>query len=135
MMKKHHDKRFLVGLPAILAMALICCLSPALKGDGPKKSDGAIDFNRQILPILSENCFACHGPEAGKRKAKLRLDTKEGAFAELRSGRHAIVAGKLDESSLVDRITSDDSSSVMPPPSTSKQLTADQKDLLKKWID
>jgi hypothetical protein len=95
----------------------------------------AIDFSRQILPILSETCFACHGPDATQRKAKLRLDTKEGALAELRSGGHAIVPGKASESSLIERITSEDPSERMPPPKSRKQLTPQQVAWLRQWID
>src|SRR5437660_12362310 len=61
----------------------------------------AVDFSREILPILSENCFACHGPDAKQRKAKLRLDSKDGALAKLRSGDHAIVPGKASHSKLI----------------------------------
>src|SRR5438445_9745148 len=66
-----------------------------------KKAAAGIDFNRQIRPILSENCFVCHGPDDSQRKAKLRLDTRDGALAALKGGRHAIVPGKPGESELV----------------------------------
>jgi mono/diheme cytochrome c family protein len=94
-----------------------------------------VDFNRQILPLLSENCFACHGPDASQRKAKLRLDTKEGAFAELRSGGHAIVPGKSAESKIIEKITAADAQDRMPPAKTGKQLKPEQVALLKQWID
>src|SRR5205085_5918794 len=93
-----------------------------------------VDFNRQIRPILSENCFACHGPDAKQRKAKLRLDTKEGAFAELRSGGLAIVPGKPTQSALLDRITETDPSRHMPPAKSGKQLKPDQITRLRQWI-
>jgi mono/diheme cytochrome c family protein len=94
-----------------------------------------VDFNRQVLPILADNCFACHGPDEKQRKAKLRLDTKEGAFAKLRSGGFAIVPGKSADSALVERITADDPHRVMPPVKTHKKLTPEQVALLTRWID
>ena len=74
-----------------------------------------VNFARDIRPILSDNCFACHGPDDKARKAGLRLDTKEGAFAKLESGGLAIVPGKPDESELIFRIESDDPELHMPP--------------------
>ena len=94
----------------------------------------AVNFGRDIRPILSENCFACHGPDEPARKAKLRLDTREGAFAELRRGGHAIVAGNPDESELFYRLAPDDKGDLMPPPETGKSLTPEQIDLIKRWI-
>ncbi|MBI1832491.1 MAG: hypothetical protein HYR84_13700, partial [Planctomycetes bacterium] len=99
---------------------------------GPSK--GTIDFNRDIRPILSENCFVCHGPDDAQRKAKLRLDTRGGALAKLRGGGHAIVPGKASESAVVQRILADDPGDRMPPAKTNKKLTAAQIDLLKRWI-
>src|SRR5205085_11170674 len=101
----------------------------------PAPSAKPIDFNRDIRPILSENCFVCHGPDESQRKAKLRLDTREGALAKLRTGGHAIVPGKSAESALVQRIHSEDAEERMPPPTTNKKLTDEQKDMLKRWID
>jgi mono/diheme cytochrome c family protein len=93
-----------------------------------------ISYDRDIRPILADNCFACHGPDAKQRKAKLRLDTRSGALAELRSGGHAIVPGKADESVLIERISSDDPSQQMPPKKSGKHLTAAQTELLRRWI-
>jgi len=93
-----------------------------------------IDFSRQIRPILSDNCFACHGPDEGARKAKLRLDIKEGALKGGKSGDPAIVPGKADESELIKRIITSDEDDVMPPPKSKKKLTATQIDLLKRWV-
>jgi mono/diheme cytochrome c family protein len=124
----------LVILGAILGVfVLISGAKPQAKPDA--KNPPAVDFNRQILPLLSENCFACHGPDAGQRKAKLRLDTKEGAFAELRSGGHAIVPGKSSESSMIEKITAADPKDRMPPAKTGKLLKPEQIALLKQWID
>ncbi len=96
--------------------------------------EAKISYDRDIRPILADNCFACHGPDAHQRKAKLRLDTRTGALAELRGGGHAIVPGKLDDSVLVERITADDRSLRMPPKKSGKNLTPAQIDLLRRWI-
>jgi mono/diheme cytochrome c family protein len=87
-----------------------------------------VDFNRDVRPILSEHCFACHGPDEKTRKAKLRLDTKDGALA------FAVVPGKPEKSELFARVTTDDEAELMPPPRTGKKLTAAQVETLKKWI-
>ena len=92
-----------------------------------------IDFSRDIRPLLSDNCFACHGPDAKQRKAGLRLDTREGALADL-DGISAVVPGKPSESELVTRILTDDGDDLMPPPDSGKQLDAAQKALLRQWI-
>ena len=68
----------------------------------------AVDFNRVVRPLLSDNCFACHGPDIGKRKAELRLDERAGALAPAKSGKAAIVPGKPDESELVKRLFATD---------------------------
>src|SRR5437667_9206609 len=93
-----------------------------------------VQFNRDIRAILSDNCFACHGPDENKRKAKLHFDTKEGAFAKTKAGDYAIVPGNIKESKLVERITSKDPDEIMPPPKSGKKLTAQQIDLLTRWI-
>jgi mono/diheme cytochrome c family protein len=93
-----------------------------------------IDFNRDIRPILSENCYTCHGPDSEKRKAGLRLDKKEAALAELKSGNQAIVPGNPAKSALVSRITATDEDDRMPPLKTGKHLTPGQIDTLKRWI-
>src|SRR4051812_29181802 len=100
----------------------------------PLGARAEIDFAREIRPILSENCFACHGPDANKRKGKLRLDEKESAFAPAKSGETAIVPGDLEKSELLKRITSQDEEEVMPPRKEHKQLKPEQVALLKQWI-
>ncbi|MEQ1752059.1 MAG: DUF1549 domain-containing protein, partial [Prosthecobacter sp.] len=89
----------------------------------------AIDFSRDIQPILSENCYHCHGPDAAKRKGDLRLDEEKAA----KSG-SAIVPGKIDDSELVKRIFSSDPEEVMPTPKSNRKLTEAQKQLVKQWI-
>ncbi|MCB1086989.1 MAG: DUF1549 domain-containing protein, partial [Verrucomicrobiae bacterium] len=95
---------------------------------------GEIDFARDIRPILSENCIYCHGPDEEHRKADLRLDLKEAAFAR-RDGISAFVPGDLAASESWQRIASDDPDEVMPPLKSNKHLTAEQRDLLKQWIE
>lgn len=95
----------------------------------------AIDFDRDIRPIFSENCYACHGPDKDKRKAGLRLDVKEDAFKKLDSGDFAIVPGNPDQSRLLKVISlppGDDDH--MPPAKTGKKLTSVQVELLRRWI-
>lgn len=96
-----------------------------------------IDYNFHIRPILSDKCFKCHGPDARQRKADLRLDTKEGAFAALKDqpGHFALVPGKLKESELWQRITSPDTAEVMPPPTSNLALTQAEIDIIGKWIE
>ena len=89
----------------------------------------APDFSRDVLPILSDTCFTCHGPDANARKAKLRLDVEADAKREV------IVPGKSAESELIARIFSTDPDELMPPPESKIKLTADQKATLKAWID
>ncbi|MDB6154799.1 MAG: hypothetical protein JWL90_3252 [Chthoniobacteraceae bacterium] len=92
-----------------------------------------LEFNRDIRPILSENCFYCHGQDPKHREAKLRLDLSEEATRDL-GGYSAIVPGKPDASELIARITSEDREEQMPPPKSNRHLTAEQKELLKRWI-
>ena len=91
-------------------------------------------FNRDVRPILSENCFACHGLDAKHRKANLRLDERAGALAD-RDGVRAIVPGDLAKSEAWARIISKDEDEVMPPPKSHKKLTAADKNMLKRWIE
>jgi hypothetical protein len=127
--------------PALLATLGSLTLAACLLGRSPTPAIGAdapaapIDFSRQVLPILSENCFACHGPDEKARKAKLRLDTREGALGKLRGGDRAIVPGKSAESVLVERISEEEPSLRMPPPKSGKTLKPEQVELIRRWID
>src|SRR5262245_27145178 len=97
----------------------------------PAPVAGKVDFAREVLPILSEHCFTCHGPDAGARKGDLRLGTREDA---LRKNDPVIVPGKSADSELIRRITSS-KSDVMPPVKAKKQLSPGQIDTLKRWVD
>lgn len=97
---------------------------------GPTTSaPNRLQYNRDIRPILAENCFACHGPDSAARKADLRLDRREDAIAG-----GAIVPGKPDQSELIHRIYASDGEGLMPPANTKKKLTEEQKALLKRWV-
>ena len=93
-----------------------------------------IEFNRDVRPILSENCFKCHGFDEKKREAKRRIDTREGALAE-NEGVRAIVPGKLAESEMHVRIRSTDPDEQMPPPKSGKKLDERQRAILDRWIE
>ena len=93
-------------------------------------ADDTIDFNRQIRPILSNNCFPCHGPNEADRQADLRLDDRDVAVTDM----EVITPGAPDDSTLIDRITSEDEDERMSPADSGKSLTAEQIELLTKWI-
>lgn len=96
-------------------------------------ADEPVRFSRDVLPILSTTCYACHGPDAAERKANLRFDLEEDAKAAHDSG-IPIVPGKPAESTLIQRITSDDPDMVMPPPDAHRELKPDQIETLTRWV-
>ncbi len=93
-----------------------------------------VDFNFQIRPLLSDRCYRCHGPDAGSRKAKLRLDTRAGALKELADGMAIVKPGDLEHSELIRRIITANEDDLMPPPDSHLSLTAAEKELLKRWV-
>jgi len=115
----------------------VACISAVLgavlfgRADAPPAA-AKVDFAREVLPILSENCFQCHGPDAGSRKGKLRLDTREGA---LRQEDPVILPGKSATSEVIRRVMSMAKSEMMPPPQSKKKLSAQQIETLKRWVD
>ena len=115
--------------PRIRSLLLLLSLS-ALHGQA---MGAPIDFNHDIRPILSNSCLVCHGPDEKERKAKLRLDTRDGATAD-NDGIRAVVAGNIDASELIYRITTDDPDELMPPPKHGKHLTSGQVAIFKQWI-
>src|SRR4051812_26142812 len=121
--------RLSIKLQSILlpgTLLLICQVTGAA-------AEPAVLFNRDIRPILSDNCFLCHGPAKATRKAGLRLDTREGAFADLGDYR-AGVPGKPEESQLWLRVTAAEPAKRMPPPRSGRVLTPRQLELLRLWI-
>ena len=108
------------SIVACFAALVGCC--PAVSGAGAADQSGAgLSFNRDIRPILSDNCFYCHGPDKDNRKADLRLDVREELI-------------KLGPQTLIERITTTDADDLMPPAESHKKLSAKQKDTLKQWI-
>lgn len=102
---------------------------PKPAAEPTKANTSGIEYNRDIRPILAEHCFPCHGPDSAARKADLRIDHRDVAI-EMK----AITPGKPDESGMIHRIFADDATEIMPPPKSNKKLTAQQKELLKKWV-
>ena len=94
---------------------------------------GKVEYDREVLPILTAKCLACHGPDASQQKAGLRLDDPEAAYME-RNGLRAVVPGEPAQSELVHRIFSKDQDEVMPPPGEGTELTDAEKDIIKRWI-
>ncbi len=113
----------LVGLTA-------SCTATAAKAESASTPAETVSFNRDIRPLLSDNCFHCHGPDANHRQADLRLDIRDEAVAA-----GAIVPGEPAESLLVERLHETDPELVMPPPESHKKLTPKQKQLLARWIE
>ena len=104
-----------------------------ITGTAAAATNHPVQFNRDIRPILSDNCFHCHGFDGGKRKADLRLDSFEGATASRKDG-PAITPGNLEQSALWKHVSSKDPNVVMPPPDSGKRLKPDQIETLKQWI-
>src|SRR5262249_38840138 len=143
---KYPDPRFSIARPfgfgSGLALKLAVCLawlgplcisqSASPRGTGHKTFKP--EFDRDIRPILAENCYPCHGPDEGKRKAKMRRDRKETALGALPNGDFPIVPGDLVQSKLVERISSKDPEEMMPPSKSGKKLTPEQIESLRQWI-
>ncbi len=113
-----------LSLRSFFAFGLLCATISSARGAD------SIEYNRDIRPILAENCFACHGQDSAARKAGLRLDRRDDAI-----NAEAFVPGKASESGLIERIYSLAADKQMPPPKSNKKLTLAQKELLKRWID
>jgi len=125
-MKKFMSTRTICLLCVVIG-TVACFRLNAASSDAP-------DFTREVRPILSRHCFKCHGPDDATRKSNLRLDLRDAATQPAKSGVIALVPGKPAESELVNRIFTTDEDDLMPPPSTKTQLTAAEKDTLKRWV-
>jgi len=110
-------------------------LAAAEPDGGGEGKLASVDFDREIRPILSQNCFACHGPDEQSRQAELRLDLKSGAFGEGESGERAILPGDASASELFRRLVSSDEDEVMPPRDSNNHLSEEQIELIRRWID
>ncbi|MBI1372589.1 MAG: DUF1553 domain-containing protein [Phycisphaera sp.] len=128
---KHRYLRRLAA--SAVTASVIATLLVAVSAQGATPA-GAVRFDRDIRPLLSDKCFHCHGPSEKDRKAKLRLDLREEATAD-HKGITAIVPGDLENSEAWQRITAKDSDDLMPPPKSNKTLSAEEKDLIKRWIE
>src|SRR5258708_5003214 len=114
----------------VFALSTLVGIAAAPARSAEPTDNKPVDYTRDIKPILSSHCYACHGPDEGKRKAKLRLDERDSALKKV------IVPGKADQSSLVERTISHDPEEMMPPPASKKgPLTKEQVELLKRWIN
>ncbi len=117
-----------------VAIAMQLGLSQPLAGGGAATPPAAVDFTRDVAPLLAARCFKCHGPDADSRKAGLRLDKRTGAVEVLASGDAAIVPGKPDESELIARVTTSDADERMPPVDGHAALTDGEVGILRAWI-
>jgi mono/diheme cytochrome c family protein len=129
MRTSHRSVRPVSSGPMIARTAAAVLVLPLL----PLPAQGP-DFEREVLPLLADRCFACHGPDAAQREAGLRLDREEESRVVLPSGRRAIVPGEPAKSELVRRIRSEDPGEQMPPPSSGVELSAQERAVLESWV-
>lgn len=118
-----------VGLLVLVFLSVGCCLTSGVVADEP-----SVDFGRDVLPLLSDKCFTCHGPDEAQREAGLRLDNHAAATGTLESGGVAIMPGDSQQSELFRRITSTDADLKMPP-SADKALSETEIAVIRRWID
>ena len=124
---------FCLSVLAVISPASAETPAKAEKHPLQKSAPAAMDFDRHIRPILSDACYACHGPDENARESNLRLDTRAGAFADL-GGYQAIVPGRPEKSEMLRRLLSQDENEKMPPPTAHQKITAGQIELIRKWI-
>jgi len=120
--------------PALAALPHLARLLAASSLAAVAAAKAAVDFTREVQPILAEHCFHCHGPDEADRKSGFRLDLRAAALQGGRSDLPGIVPGRPEASEMIARITATDEDEVMPPPKEKKPLSAAQKDSLRRWI-
>src|SRR5215213_4425699 len=122
------------GPPIMPRLSRLIFLTLVASPTFARAAEKKLDFNRDIRPILSENCFQCHGFDEKARQAELRLDIADSALAK-HDDVTPIVPGHPEQSELWRRITTDDQSEMMPPPDSHRMLKPEQKETLKHWIE
>ena len=129
-------RKRLIGVGSLACALFIGTAVLALRGaEAPAPAAPKVDFNRDVRQILTNHCYACHGPDENKRKAGLRLDRKDDAFKKLKSGDVALVAGDLKKSELWARVGAEEDIHRMPPVAFGKPLTPAEVETLKRWIE
>jgi hypothetical protein len=131
------NKKVLAGTSLALLIGLVAYFTTSQKQVEEGGVPDVVDFNYHVRPILSDKCFKCHGPDANKRQANLRLDSEQGAYAALKEDitQHVVVPGDPIKSALYYRITTADTAELMPPPNSNLALSKNEIQILKKWIE
>ena len=119
------------GIPLAMVLATLASAAMAAPAINPA---ARVDFQQDVRPILADACFACHGPDANARQANLRLDTREGAFAD-RGGYRLIIPGNASESRLYQRMSHSEAVARMPPPMAERRPTPEQIETIRHWIN
>jgi hypothetical protein len=115
-------------------LAAVALTTALVVADTPTAPPGPVNFDRQIRPLLSDRCFRCHGPDSAKRKAKLRLDTRDGAMKTLKDGWAIVKPFDPDKSELIRRIFNESDDERMPPPESHLSLLPAERELLRRWV-
>src|SRR5687767_6284258 len=113
-----HKYWHLITIGLFCVLGVVIYTRNSVSSSTPQRIPDVVDFNFHIRPILSDRCFKCHGPDANKRKADLRLDTEDGVYQALKDNRAArvVVPGNSEDSELYRRLQQEDTSQIMPPP-------------------
>ncbi|MEM8484461.1 MAG: PSD1 and planctomycete cytochrome C domain-containing protein [Bacteroidota bacterium] len=127
--------RMKLPLTVLLLFAVVASGAFLFGKSGEPELPEIVDYNEHIKPLLSANCYVCHGPDISSREAGLRLDLRDSAMVELEGGVRALVPGNSNESALIQRVVAHDPEERMPPPELKKVLSDHEVGLLRKWID